>query len=77
MERTHLLPLHVVFGVTNLRCTTSNRVPGLTTKGAKLILYSNSRLTSALSLYKSYGFQDVDLKDSPFVTADVKMELML
>lgn len=43
----------------------------------KLILYSNSQLTSALSLYKSYGFKNIDLKDSPFATADVKMELLL
>lgn len=55
------------------RCIAFTRNAGAT----KLILYSNSRLTSALSLYKRYGFQDVDLKDSPFVTADVKMELML
>jgi putative acetyltransferase len=43
----------------------------------KIILYSNSQLTSALSLYKSYGFQNIVLKDSPFATADVKMELVL
>jgi putative acetyltransferase len=47
-------------------------------KGAKkLILYSNSQLTAALALYKSYGFTDLVVKDSPFVTADVKMELVL
>jgi putative acetyltransferase len=41
----------------------------------KLMLYSNSQLKSALALYKSYGFKEIELKDSPFVTADVKMEL--
>jgi putative acetyltransferase len=47
-------------------------------KGAKkIMLYSNSQLRSALGLYKSYGFKDIVLKDSPFVTADVKMELLL
>lgn len=55
------------------RCIAFTRNAG----AKKLILYSNSRLTSALSLYKSYGFNDVELNDSPFVTADVKMELRL
>lgn len=55
------------------RCIAFTRNAG----AEKLILYSNSRLTSALSLYKSYGFKDVELNDSPFVTADVKMELRL
>lgn len=55
------------------RCIAFTRNAG----AKKLILYSNSRLTLALSLYKSYGFKDVELNDSPFVTADVKMELRL
>lgn len=47
-------------------------------KGAKkIILYSNSQLKSALALYKSYGFKDIVLENSPFATADVKMELLL
>jgi putative acetyltransferase len=47
-------------------------------KGAKrIMLYSNSQLKSALALYKSYGFRDVSLENSPFETADVKMELVL
>ena len=53
------------------RCISFSRNAG----AEKLILYSNSQLISALSLYKSYGFKDVILEDSPFVTADVKMEL--
>jgi len=44
---------------------------------SKLLLYSNSRLTTALMLYEKYGFQYVDVTDSPFVTADIKMELSL
>lgn len=46
--------------------------------GAKTImLYSNSQLTTAITLYEKYGFRHVALEDSPFVTADVKMELSL
>lgn len=46
--------------------------------GAKrLELFSNSQLKPALKLYENYGFQYVEVKDSPFVTADIKMELML
>ena len=41
----------------------------------KLTLFSNHQLQTALNLYEKYGFKHVDVKDSPFVTADVKMEL--
>jgi ribosomal protein S18 acetylase RimI-like enzyme len=43
----------------------------------KLTLYSNSQLLAAISLYLKYGFKQVPLENSPFVTADVKMELLL
>jgi GNAT superfamily N-acetyltransferase len=43
----------------------------------KLILYSNSQLQTALRLYSQYGFQHVPVTDAPFVTADVKMELVM
>ena len=43
----------------------------------KIILYSNSRLQTAIRLYERYGFKHVDVIDAPFVTADVKMELIL
>lgn len=43
----------------------------------KLTLYSNHQLTTALGLYKKYGFHHVEVKDSPFASADVKMELDL
>ena len=46
-------------------------------KAKKVFLYSNSQLTAAISLYKKYGFVHVDAGDSPFLTADVKMELTL
>jgi GNAT superfamily N-acetyltransferase len=41
----------------------------------KIMLYSNSKLTTAIALYKKYGFRHIDASDSPFVTADIKMEL--
>ena len=44
-------------------------------KATKLFLYSNSKLTTALKLYDKYGFVHIDAADSPFITADVKMEL--
>ena len=46
-------------------------------KAKKLLLFSNHQLLTALKLYEKYGFQHVEVKDSPFETADVKMELEL
>ena len=43
----------------------------------KLSLFSNHQLLTALKLYEKYGFRHVEVKDSPFETADVKMELVL
>jgi GNAT superfamily N-acetyltransferase len=43
----------------------------------KIELFSNHQLKSALKLYEKYGFVHVEMKDSPFVTADIKMELIL
>jgi len=43
----------------------------------KIFLYSNSRLTTAIELYKKYGFIHIDASNSPLLTADVKMELNL
>ena len=45
-------------------------------KAKKLFLFSNSQLTAALNLYKQYGFYALDATNSPFETADVKMELV-
>jgi len=41
----------------------------------KVSLFSNHQLSTAISLYKKYGFKHVEVKNSPFATADVKMEL--
>ena len=43
--------------------------------GEKVFLFSNHQLQTALKLYEKYGFKNVEVKDSPFETADVKMEL--
>jgi len=42
-----------------------------------LCLFSNHQLQTAIALYEKYGFQHVALIDSPFETADIKMELIL
>lgn len=46
-------------------------------KARKIFLYSNSQLTKAIALYKKYGFVHVDASNSPLLTADIKMELIL
>ena len=46
-------------------------------KATKVFLYSNSQLTTAISLYRKYGFMHVDASNSPLLTADIKMELAL
>lgn len=43
----------------------------------KLLLFSNHQLKAALSLYEKYGFTYVAVTNSPFNTADIKMERML
>jgi GNAT superfamily N-acetyltransferase len=43
----------------------------------KIVLFSNHQLKAALGLYEKYGFQYIPMKDSPFLTADIKMELIL
>jgi putative acetyltransferase len=46
-------------------------------KAVKLTLFSNHRLTAALRLYGQFGFVPIPVENSPFTTADVKMELIL
>lgn len=41
---------------------------------SKLILYSNTRLGSAIHLYKKYGFKEVSLEAGHYERADIKME---
>jgi putative acetyltransferase len=44
---------------------------------AKIELFSNHQLHNALKLYEKYGFVYIEMNDSPFETADIKMELIL
>jgi GNAT superfamily N-acetyltransferase len=46
-------------------------------RARKVILFSNHQLKAALGLYEKYGFRYIPVKDSPFLTADIKMELSL
>ena len=43
----------------------------------KVELFSNHQLASALKLYERVGFNYVPVSNSPFETADIKMELIL
>jgi putative acetyltransferase len=43
----------------------------------KVFLFSNSQLQIALKLYEKYGFRHIEVTNTPFLTADVKMELSL
>jgi ribosomal protein S18 acetylase RimI-like enzyme len=47
------------------------------TNASKIILYSNSRLQTAIRMYEKFGFKHVDVINAPFETADIKMELVL
>lgn len=46
-------------------------------RAKKIILFSNHQLQTALKLYEQFGFRHIPVEDSPFLTADVKMELLL
>jgi len=46
-------------------------------KATRLTLFSNHQLQTALKLYEQFGFHHIPVEDSPFATADVKMELVL
>lgn len=54
-------------------CIEKARASGAT----RLELFSNSQLKSALHLYERLGFRHIPVVDSPFQTADIKMELIL
>ena len=43
----------------------------------KLILYSNTKLVSAIELYKKHGFYEVDMDQTHYERANIKMELIL
>ncbi|MEO1011834.1 MAG: GNAT family N-acetyltransferase [Bacteroidota bacterium] len=44
----------------------------------KIVLYSNSKLDTALYIYGKFGFREVPLEDNlPYARSDIKMELNL
>ena len=43
----------------------------------KLILYSNTKLSSAIHLYKKYGFEEIELEKGLYERANIKMALEL
>jgi len=46
-------------------------------KKEKMILYSNTILTTAIELYKKFGFTEVELDNSEYKRSNIKMELKL
>ena len=46
-------------------------------KADKIILYSNTKLLPAISLYRKFGFKEIPLRDSHYVRSDIKMEKVL
>lgn len=43
----------------------------------KLILYSNTKLVSAIHLYKKYGFTEIELEQGLYERANIKMERVI
>lgn len=43
----------------------------------KMVLYSNTKLSSAMRLYERLGFEEVELEDDTYERCDIKMELTL
>lgn len=55
------------------RCIDKARELGL----RSIFLVSNNQLKTAVKLYEKYGFRHVPVVDTPFLTADIRMELSL
>lgn len=76
LAKMSVAPLFRGNGISNiLMHTCINKAKEI--KAVKLLLFSNHQLQIALKLYEKFGFAYVDVKDSPFTTADIKMERML
>jgi len=43
----------------------------------KIILYSNTTLETAISLYRKYGFTEIELESELYERADIKMEKVI
>ena len=47
-------------------------------KGAeRIILYTNHKLTTAIGLYRKFGFSDMSLENNKYIESDMKMQLLL
>ncbi|MFC3749066.1 GNAT family N-acetyltransferase [Paenibacillus sp. GCM10012306] len=46
-------------------------------QSAKIILYTNHKLVSAIALYRKYDFVDVPIVDNKYLESDMRMELRL
>ena len=46
-------------------------------KAVKLILYSNTRLSNAIAIYKQYGFIEIAMKDKMYARSNIYMEKYL
>jgi N-acetylglutamate synthase-like GNAT family acetyltransferase len=44
-------------------------------KAKKIILFSNTKLRTALHLYRKYGFVEVPITNSGYIRSDIQMEL--
>lgn len=43
----------------------------------RLVLYSNTKLVSAIHLYRKYGFKEIELEPGLYERANIKMEKMM
>jgi ribosomal protein S18 acetylase RimI-like enzyme len=43
----------------------------------KVILYSNTRLAPAISMYQKLGFREIPVEEGRYVRSDIKMEIIL
>lgn len=43
----------------------------------KLILFTNSKLQTAINIYHKFGFKDIPLDEQQFKRANIKMELLM
>ncbi|PZX61115.1 acetyltransferase (GNAT) family protein [Algoriphagus ratkowskyi] len=46
-------------------------------EGKKVVLYSHSKLISALKIYRKLGFKEAELEEGKYCRCDIKMELQL
>lgn len=46
-------------------------------QAVKIFLVSNSKLSTAVSLYEKYGFKHIPVTENHYTNADIRMELIL